>query len=346
MGTSRTRSATAMETVKAPRLSAQDEKTRLALECALDKAESCLRFTFPRSGSILQLAKQLAAEGLLEEVYPGYYARHSYLAPLSPRGRMYHLIRTLAYRHPSWTFCLYSAAIIHGLQVPYALLNKAHVGVDRSSNRQSTPCYARHVLTSPTSTIINGIRVAPLEATVFDCLRYATFRQGLAIVDSALHHHLTTLERLENYAEANGRYRHGIAKVWQALRYADGRSANGGESTVRAGIIELGFMVPELQVEVPDPLNPNVTITVDYYWRLSDGRIIILELDGLQKYQRDDSGKTLTLDETQQVLADERRRESHLNLTGATVVRLSYWEAIDDLKLEEALSIAGVPKQA
>lgn len=345
METLQAHSANDMETAKASHLMAQDEKIRLALECALDEAESCQRLAFPRSGGILQLAKQLAAEGFLEEVYPRYYARHSYLAPLSPRGRMYHLIRTLACRHPSWTFCLYSAAIIHGLQVPYALLSKAHVGVSKSHNRQSTSCYAYHVPMSPTSTTVNGIRVTPLEATIIDCLRYATFRQGLAIVDSALHHHLATLEKLRNYVEANGRYRHGIAKVWQALDYADGRSTNGGESTVRAGIIELGFMIPELQVEIPDPLNPNVTITVDYYWRLPDGKIIILELDGLQKYQRNDAGKTLSLDETQQVLADERRRESHLNLTGATVVRMSYWEATDDLKLEEALLLAGVPKR-
>lgn len=346
METPQTQRAGATKALCPSNLSIQDPKTQRALERALNEAESGLRFASPRSGRILQQAKQLVAEGVLEEVYPGYYARPLYLAPLSPRARMHHLIRSLVHRHPSWTFCLYSAAVVHGLQVPYALLTKAHIGVDKSSNRRSTsPCYVHHALPDLSSTVINGIRVTPLEATIFDCLRHATFRQGLAIVDSSLHHQLTTIERLEAYVDEHSRYRHGIARVRQTLHYADGRSANGGESVVRAAIIEIGFIVPELQVEVPDPLNPNVTITVDFYWRLPDGRIIILELDGLQKYQRDDHDKALAIDETQQILADERRRESHLNLTGATVVRLSYREATDDLKLERALSTAGVPKR-
>ncbi|OUN48073.1 hypothetical protein B5G20_00575 [Collinsella sp. An7] len=307
MDTSQVRHASDAEMSRASDLSAQDEKARQALEHALEEAESNQRFVFPRSGHILQQAKQLSMNGILGEAYPGHYARATYLESLSPRGEMYHLIRTLAHRHPSWTFCLYSAAVVHGLQVPFALLTKAHVGVTQPRNRRSvSSCYAYHALPCLASTTVNGIRVTPLEATVFDCLCHTTFRQGLAIVDSSLHHQLTTVEKLQAYAEENGRYRHGAAKVWRALRYADGRSANGGESVVRSGIIELGFVIPELQVEVPDPLNPNVTITVDYYWRLPDGRIIILELDGLQKYQRDDRGNALTLDETQQVLADER----------------------------------------
>ena len=40
------------------------------------------------------------------------------------------------------------------------------------------------------------------------------------------------------------------------MAYADGRSENGGESIVRGIMIDLGFALPELQVEIEDPLCP------------------------------------------------------------------------------------------
>lgn len=49
------------------------------------------------------------------------------------------------------------------------------------------------------------------------------------------------------------------------LMHADGRSENGGESVVRAIILELGFAEPDLQVEIEDPSTPahtNALITI------------------------------------------------------------------------------------
>ena len=316
------------------------------LEHALDEAAADQRFLYTRSRPLLEAARSEISAGTVSEVYPRTFAKAAYLAALSARGQAHHLIRTLAKRHPSWTFCLYSAAVIHGLQVPFALLDTVHVRAMRRQNRRATmPYIARHLLPSCDTAIVNDVRVTEIDATVFDCLRYASFRQGLAIADSALHHNLTTLSRLTDYAQEHGRGRHGAAKALHTLGYTDARSTNGGESSVRGAIIELGFLIPEIQIEVPDPVNPNVTKTVDFYWRLSDGRTVIFELDGLQKYRFDTQGAAFTLAETQRTLADERRRESHLNLTGATVVRMAYAEAIDDQKLTQMLTLAGIPKR-
>ena len=127
-------------------------------------------------------------------------------------------------------------------------------------------------------------------------------------------------------------------------RYADGRSENGGESIVRAVIIELGFDVPELQVEVDDPMRPGASRKVDFYWQLPDGRAVILELDGLKKYYADtvlESERGAR--EVARRFAEERLRESHINLTGATVLRASFSQATNEDYLFRLLVRAGVP---
>ena len=120
--------------------------------------------------------------------------------------------------------------------------------------------------------------------TLLDCLCATGFRYGLAIVDSALHYHLTTHEELARHFADHGKGRRGIRQAQQTLAYADGRSENGGESIVRAAIIELGFQTPELQIEIEDPMNPGAPKRSDMGWRLPNGRYILVELDGLSKY--------------------------------------------------------------
>lgn len=121
------------------------------------------------------------------------------------------------------------------------------------------------------------------------------------------------------------------------------RSANGGESIVRAIMIERGFQVPELQVEIEDPMRPGAVFEVDFYWCLPSGRVVIGELDGMVKYRVNAAGAPVTAVETQRRLVAERKRESHINLTGATVVCFTYEEACDEDYLERILVRAGVP---
>lgn len=115
---------------------------------------------------------------------------------------------------------------------------------------------------------------------------------------------------------------------------------------MRGIMIDLGFALPELQVEIEDPLCPGVMKRVDYLWRRGDGKVIIAELDGMGKYQPQKSGGAGSLDHAVSVLAAERRRESRINLTGATVVRFSLAEALDEGYFFRLLSEAGVPMDA
>ena len=316
----------------------------LVIEQQLDDAERNQRFFSPSSTRLHQACRRRHRAGLLVSPLPCCYARPRYFAALSPRARDVHAMRTLALTHPAWTFCSHSAALAYGLQVPNALLGTLHIAVRARDNRRKLLGSAHcHVITGDTPCRQVGIPVTSIERTLLDCICQTDFCRGLAIVDSALHWSLITRSRLAAYVAEHGWRRRGINNARNVLRFADGRSANGGESIVRGIIIELGFEVPELQVEIDDPLNPGAPKMVDYLWMLANGAIIVLELDGMGKYQGVPHGQTASLRETQRALADERRRESHLNLTGAKVMRISFNEACNRDYFRHVLLTAGVP---
>ena len=116
--------------------------------------------------------------------------------------------------HPDWTFCLFSAAVAHGLQVPQELLFRTHVAISPSESRRKHPGQvACHIDKGGGHVIGDNIPCTTLMQTTLDCLCASTFRQGLAIVDSVLHHRLATKERLVEYFAAHGKGRRGIRQA-------------------------------------------------------------------------------------------------------------------------------------
>lgn len=292
--------------------------------------------------------KLLTTGGVAIEPIPGAFSLKNEYERMNPRVRERARIRAIHELHTNWTFCLYSAAIAHGLQVPHALLDATHIAIAQGRNwRKAEPTIHSHVLHDPITTTSDRVPCTNIFATVFECLCSTDFRLGLAIVDSALHNHLVSRESLIDYFEQHARYRHGSRQALKTLMHADGRSENGGESVVRAIILELGFAEPDLQVEIEDPLNPGAYKRVDYHWLLENGREIIGELDGFEKYLKAHGSPSKSLDEnlrsTIKAMRNERMRETSLNLAGMTVLRFSYADALDTDKFFTLLSTAGVP---
>lgn len=312
-----------------------------AAERLLDEAEAEDRFAFAGVRPEARSLSRACAAGMAVEVDRGYYARASYCEGLSVRARAMHLIRAMARRHPDWVFASFSAALVYGLQVSNRLVRSVHLAMDDRGNRSVHGDRIRcHLVKDASYEVVAGIRVTPLKATLLDCMCQADFAQGLAIADSALHWGLIDESDLRKHVGCAGFRRKGVRTARKVLRWMDGRSDNGGESMARAVMIDLGFVPPELQVEVEDPLNPNRSWRVDFYWRLPDGRVVIGELDGRCKYAPE---ATKDLAPAIAELSHERLRESHINLTGATVLRFSFAEAMDEAYMRRLLTSAGVP---
>lgn len=308
--------------------------------CDAERHGACLD-SFP--GHLHRLLETRVRAGELISPLPRLYARLSLWAGLSPAQRALFVLRGLRMLHPTWVFCGVSAALAYGLSVSYHLLDTIQV----ASTSGMRPLHAGHAqsmrvdpeeLSAPYE--VSGLAVTSPARTVFDCARRLPFREGVAVADSALRLGAVTPEELRTYVtEKRGGY-HGIARARAVAAFADARSESGGESLARATMYELGFMVPDLQYVIEDPLDPQRHLRVDFRWELPDGTEILGELDGTEKYVNPamNGGSPL------EALLAERRRESHLSLRQSRLVRFSPADVADREHFEQLLVACGVPK--
>lgn len=277
--------------------------------------------------------------------YAGLFARAAYWDALKPPQRMLHIARALHELHPDWVFCGVTAAVAYGLDVSYALMDTICIAATKSSYRcnSSSGLYRvrRMLLPSYRTKVVSGIPVTTLHGTLFGCLATLPFEEGLAILDSALHIHGISLDSFAVYVEVNGPRHWGIGRVHKAIRYADGRAENGGESKARALMIEEGFVLPELQVEFRDPVESWRVYRVDFYWELDDGRCIAGELDGDGKTSDPAlmAGRSIA-----DIDMAERRRESRLTALGLQIMRFTPADVAHRTRLVHLLESYGIPR--
>ena len=248
------------------------------------------------------------------------------------------VVRTVAARHPDWTFCNESAAALYGLRVSADKLRRVHVVTTSSANIHSSRRVMRHLMDEKARVRIGGVAVTPLERTVFDCLRTSGFCEGVVVADSALRAGAARDDLIASMRSRRG-FR-GVQQALDAMGFADGRAESGGESIARARMHELGFAAPELQVDVVDPIDGRKR-RVDFLWRLGDGSRVAGELDGHEKRvnPRMTRGRSI-----ERVLEEERFRESHLTLVGIRFLRFSYADVCDSYRFSWLLEKAGIPR--
>lgn len=252
--------------------------------------------------------------------HPGLFARETWWNGLNPLERHIALLRGLHRLHPQWVFAAFSAAALLGLDVSYGLLEKVCIAVKPGSYTKDDGSLRRIVVRTGRTTKIEDMLVTHPLQTLLDCACLADFPNALAMLDSGLRDLKMYDESIKIYVQMNGRGRKGIAKARLAVQHMSGKSANGGESKARAVMIEEGFMLPELQVELADPVEPWRTSIVDFLWRLPDGTLVAGEHDGREKME---NPEMLNGKKTAEAFRDERERESHLTARGLRVLRFT-----------------------
>lgn len=273
--------------------------------------------------------------------HPGLFARETWWNGLNPLERHIALLRGLHCLHPQWVFAAFSAAALLGLDVSYGLLEKVCIAVKPGSYTKDDGSLRRIVVRTGRTTEIEDMLVTHPLQTLLDCACLADFPSALAMLDSGLGDLKMYDESIKIYVQMNGRGRKGIAKARLAVQHMSGKSANGGESKARAVMIEEGFMLPELQVELADPVEPWRTSIVDFLWRLPDGTLVAGEHDGKEKMENPEmlSGKT-----TAEAFRAERERESHLTACGLRVLRFTPEQVRRREELVRLLEVFGIPR--
>ncbi len=288
------------------------------------------------------LRARIAAGEKIVSPMSGLYARADFWDSLNPAERHLAQMRALGGIHGDWYFCGVSAAVAHGLSVSYGLLDAVEVACATGARRyHGGKVRTRHTdIDTEVASYASGVFVTSVPRTVFDCLRRMSFRDGCALVDSALRLGLVNKDELRAYFdEKNTGYR-GIRQARWTMEFADGRSGSGGESIARAAMWELGFVAPDLQAEFRDPVGGG-SFFVDFCWRMDDGRVIVGELDGGEKYVNPamTGGRS-----AERVRRAERIRESRLTAAATAVVRFSPETVANDREFSRLLDTFGVPR--
>lgn len=269
------------------------------------------------------------------------FARAAYWEGLPKPQKALHVLRTMQDLHPDWVFCRESAALVYGLPVSYASMDDVHVVTERTNRNASSKSVQWHVIEDDKPVVVRGFRVSSLPRTVYDCMRTSDFTQALAVADGALRLSGSCSSSFVSRFKRIGSNHAGSAQAVRTMRYADARSESAGESIARAVMIRQGFAQPELQVELPQPLNRKRSFRVDFLWACLDGGWILGEFDGVQKYE---DKVMLHGRSSLRALADEQHREAQLTLYGMPIVRFSYQDVMNEDRFVELLDRYGVPR--
>jgi hypothetical protein len=252
------------------------------------------------------------------------------------------IIRTLADDHPSWVFCLFSAALAYGLDAGCGDIVPVHVCVKRNGRSKGSTLVQRHTIQCASPTVVDGVMLTPAAQTVADCLCQLPFPQALALADSALR--VLGLAREELYAQLGdaGDGLEGQIARW-AVAWADARAANADESAARAAMIEEGFMLPELRCFIDDPFMEEGGIWVTFAWRLADEVVMAAQLEEDDLDARAKAPNAGAAQEGQHVDPPHVERVTSRRLR---LLRLTPQDVADRSRFVQMLQLLGVPRGA
>jgi hypothetical protein len=206
-----------------------------------------------------------------------------------------------------------SAAVLYGLPVWAAALERVHVTRSRSGNgmRRSLVHVHGAPLLPHEIVLIDNMPVTSLGRTVLDLGRTLPMTQAVAAGDRALALGLTRAE-LEAGLLTMQRWP-GVRAARRVVAFLDVRSESAGESMSRVRLVEEGLPRPDLQREIFAP-DGRLIARVDFYW---EEHKTVGEFDGKIKYGRLlEPGQRI-----EDVIFDEKIREDAVRDLGLQVVR-------------------------
>jgi len=272
-----------------------------------------------------------AERGELVRIAPGAYLQAAAWSTADSIERHRLLMQAHAARHPGAIFTHRSAAIAHGL--PMVKVPPRPELLQPSSRRSSsTPGVLRRTVRQVDEPVRIGMLLAvPLQRTLIDLAAALPLREALVPLDA---HRRDGGQEHELLKLLGSRSLRGSRRAERAIAFADGRSANAGESLSRGTMIDLGFPLPDLQVAVP-----GLPYETDFAWPAHRRRG---EFDGFAKYADPRFTGTRALAEV--VVAEKRREDAIRAATGDRFVRWTWNEALAVHPLRRALLGAGLPQ--
>ena len=313
-------------------------EARRRLRDAFDKH----RCYVPSSAKEARLLRRHVLEDDVVEPFPQLFADAALWEGLRRNERELQVIRGYALMHPNAVFCSTSAVLLHGLPVSFNQLGIIHLYTNVASPTASTARVARHAVTNPAYTTIDGVKVASIAQAAVESMCASPFADGLAVADGLLRRLDIDRELLGEIVDELSACRKGVATARRVAAYADARAESGGESVARGIMICEGLVPTDLQRMLRDPVDGRGTYYADFVFELRDGKTVIGEFDGKAKYVDPALlGDKITIG----TLLDERKRESHITLLGMPVARFTWNDVRTRGRLCQILAAGGVTSE-
>lgn len=212
-----------------------------------------------------------------------------------------------------------SAAVLHGVALWHAPLDRVHVTRNTSSGGRCTTRSHTHVAPLPQSEIVQiaGLPVVSLARAIADLSRSLSFEQAVIAGDEACRRLGLAPADVQVALEAL-RGRRGVNRGRHVAAFLDGRSESAGESLSRAILSKTDLPTLALQFEVHDP-HGELIGRADF---ALPEHGVLGEFDGKVKY-----GRYLRKGQTAgDAVFEEKRREDRLRDAGWQVVRWTWGE--------------------
>jgi hypothetical protein len=217
-----------------------------------------------------------------------------------------------------------SAAVLHGLPLWNAPMDRVHVTRDRrSGGRRSRFLHLHAAALDPDEVVLlGGVAVTSVARTIADLARLLPFEPAVVPADAALHRPLVTGAELAEAVERSSN-RRGNGGARRVVAFADGRSESVGESRSRVGIARCGLPAPVPQWDVRSAAGVWLA-RVDFGWPELG---TVGEFDGRVKY-----GRLLRPgQDAAEAVVEEKRREDALR-DEELRVRRWMWDELDGVE--------------
>lgn len=205
-------------------------------------------------------------------------------------------------------------------------------------NLPSHPSYPAQTVpvTLSDGTFVGTVLADPAPIALVALMRTGDLELVVPPLDAYLHRHpdgLTTVTELRDTLPSRAQK----FRFDSVLALADARAESAGESLSRVVIHQLGFELPEPQVEIRDAAGQLIA-RVDGLWKQTG---LVGEFDGLQKYSGTFAGST----PPSEIVVAEKRREDALRRAGHDVARWIWLDLRNPSRLERILTQHSAPRR-
>lgn len=219
-------------------------------------------------------------QGRLRTVFAGTYVTHGDPA----REPRLMLAALQAHLGPSAVGVLHSAALVHGLPLPWPGDSRVHVRVPPGHEHAQRASIAFHCwqLRAGETCVVAGLRVTTIQRTLVDLLCTVDRFSAVAALDHALSHDLVTKDDVAALRATTVR-RRGAARSRDWWLEGDPRAESPLETRVRLRATDAGY--PPDALQVPFAIGGRA-YRADLGWRQPNGRWLLGEADGHEVHDR------------------------------------------------------------